>query len=200
LGAGTVRPPAADQGGTAGGWDERSRTEEEAVSDEVVSEDVLKGIIGKSTGTSKVVVERGPVTHFADAVKSSSPIYHDPAAAKAAGFDAIPAPPTWPFVMEFSGKFPEMQVGDTPSPHPLATVLGPLLASGALLLHGEQEFIYRRPVVVGDVLVGKGSIVDAYRKESKGKTMTFVVSETNWSDEATGDPVVTVRYNTICRA
>ena len=36
-----------------------------------------------------------------------------------------------------------------------------------------------------------------YRKESKGKTMTFVVSETNWSDEATGEPVVTVRNNTI---
>jgi acyl dehydratase len=165
-----------------------------------VGEDVLKGIIGKSTGTSKVVVERGPVTHFADAVLSTSPIYHDPAAATAAGFDAIPAPPTWPFVMEFSGKFPEMQVGDTPSPHPLATVLVPLMESGALLLHGEEEFIYHRPVMVGDVLIGKGSIVDAYRKESKGKTMTFVVSETNWSDEKTGDPVVTVRYNTICRA
>jgi hypothetical protein len=174
--------------------------EEDAVADEVVSEEVLKGIVGQSTGTSKVVVERGPVAHFADAVKSASPIYHDPAAAKAAGFDAIPAPPTWPFVMEFSGKFPEIQVGDTPSPHPLGVVLGPLMASGALLLHGEQEFIYHRPVAVGDVLVGKGSIVDAYRKESKGKTMTFVVSETKWSDEATGEPVVTVRYNTICRA
>jgi hypothetical protein len=175
--------PGADRRGTLVGGTRRSRTEEVAVSDEVGSDEVLKGIIGKSTGTS-----------------SASPIYHDPSAAKAAGFDAIPAPPTWPFVMEFSGRFPELQVGDTPSPHPLATVLGPLMASGALLLHGEQEFIYHRPVVVGDVLVGKGSIVDAYRKESKGKTMTFVVSETNWSDEATGEPVVTVRYNTICRA
>ena len=46
----------------------------------------------------------------------------------------------------------------------------------------------------------KGKIVDAYQKESKGKTMTFVVSETSWTDEATGEPVVTVRYNTICRA
>ena len=29
-------------------------------------------------------------------------------AAKQAGFDNIPAPPTWPFAMEFSGKFEEM--------------------------------------------------------------------------------------------
>jgi hypothetical protein len=79
-------------------------------------------------------------------------------------------------------------------------VVGPLLASGGLLLHGEQEFIYHRPIVVGDVLVGEGSIVDAYQKESKGKTMTFVVSEMNWKDEKTGEPVATVRNNLIVRA
>jgi acyl dehydratase len=163
-------------------------------------EEILKGVIGKPTGTSKVVVERGPVGHFAAAVRSTNPIYHDPRAAEAAGFDAIPAPPTWPFVMEFSGKFTEMQPGDAPSPHPLTTVLGPLLAGGALLLHGEQEFIYHRPVMVGDVLVGEGSIVNAYQKESKGKTMTFVVSEMNWRDEKTGEPVATVRNNLICRS
>ena len=54
------------------------------------------------------------MTHFADAVGSTSPIYHDPDAAKAAGFDSIPAPPTWPFAMEFSGKFAEIQRGRRP--------------------------------------------------------------------------------------
>jgi hypothetical protein len=163
-------------------------------------EELLKGVIGKSTGTSKVIVERGPVEHFASAVRSTSPIYHDPAAAAAAGFDSIPTPPTWPFVMEFSGKFTELQSGDAPSPSPLSTVLGPLLAGGGLMLHGEQEFIYHRPIVVGDVLVGEGSIIDAYQKESKGKTMTFMVSEMNWKDEKTGEPVATVRNNLIVRA
>jgi hypothetical protein len=162
-------------------------------------EELLKGIVGKPTGTSRVVVERGPVGHFASAVQSTSPIYHDPHAAEAAGFDAIPTPPTWPFVMEFSGKFAEMQPGDAPSPSPLATVMGPLLAGGGLLLHGEQEFIYHRPVLVGDVLIGEGSITDAYQKESKGKTMTFIVSEMKWKDEKTGEAVVTVRNNLICR-
>ena len=58
------------------------------------------------------------------------------------------------------------------------------MANGGLLLHGEQEFIYHRPIVVGDVLVGEGKVVDAYQKESKGKTMTFFVSETTWSDDS----------------
>ena len=84
--------------------------------------------------------------------------------------------------------------------NPLATALGPLMAKGGLILHGEQEFIYDRPVLVGDVLVGEGTITDAYQKESKGRTMTFIVSETNWSDDTTGDPVVTARFNLIHRA
>jgi len=163
-------------------------------------EDVLKGIVGQPTGKAKVIVERGPVQHFADAVLSASPIYHNPAAAKAAGFDAIPAPPTFPFAMEFSGKFEELQPADAPTGNPLGTALAPLMAKGGLILHGEQEFIYHRPVQVGDVLVSEGKITDAYQKESKGRTMTFIVSETNWSDEKTGEPVVTARFNLIHRA
>ena len=56
------------------------------------------------------------------------------------------------------------------------------MAKGGIILHGEQEFTYRRPVFAGDVLVGDGTVVDAYQKESKGKTMTFMVVETAWSD------------------
>jgi hypothetical protein len=74
------------------------------------------------------------------------------------------------------------------------------MANGGLILHGEQEFIYHRPIEVGDVLVGEGKISDAYQKESKGKTMTFIVSETNWSDDVTGEPVATTRFNVIHRA
>lgn len=163
-------------------------------------EEVLKGIIGQPTGKAKVVIERGTVQHFADAVLSMNPIYHNLDAAKAAGFENIPAPPTWPFAMEFSGKFAEMQPTDAPPGNPLFTAMGPLMAKGGLILHGEQEFLYHRPVQVGDVLIGEGSITDAYQKESKGRTMTFICSETNWRDETTGEPVVTARFNLIHRA
>ena len=167
--------------------------------DAAAQEDVLKSIIGQPTGKSKVVVERGPVQHFADAVLSASPIYHDPAAAQQAGFDNIPAPPTWPFAMEFSGKFEEMQPDGEPTPSPLLAAMGPLMANGGLILHGEQEFVYHRPIEVGDVLIGEGTLTEAYQKESKGKTMTFLVTETKWSDEKTGEPVATARFNLIHR-
>ena len=55
-------------------------------------------------------------------------------------------------------------------------------------------------VVVGDVLVGRSTVVDAYQKASKGRTMTFVVVRTDWADQATGEPVVTSTFNVIHRA
>jgi acyl dehydratase len=162
--------------------------------------DVLKEIIGKPTGKAKVIIERGPIQSFADAVLSNSPVYRNNEKAKEAGFDAIPAPPTWAFAMEFSGKFEELQPADAPTGSALMAAVGPLIAQGGMILHGEQEFIYHRPVVVGDVLTSQGKIVDAYQKESKGRTMTFVIQETTWSDEKTGEPVVTSRFNLIHRA
>jgi acyl dehydratase len=164
-----------------------------------VTNDALGKIIGKPTGTTVVTVERGQLGLFAQAVKDQSPIYRDPRAAAAAGLPGIPAPPTYPFAMENFGAFPELQTAEAPIGNPMAEILGPLMAGGGIILHGEQEFNYHRPVVAGDVLIGEGKVVDAYQKESKGKTMTFVVVETAWSDRATGEPVCTSRMNIIHR-
>jgi acyl dehydratase len=164
-----------------------------------VADDILSTIIGKPTGTTVVTVERGQLDLFATAVKDPSPVYRDPRAAAEAGLAGIPAPPTYPFVMEHFGAYPELQREGGVISNPMGEVLGPLMAKGGIILHGEQEFTYVRPVFAGDVLVGEGKVVDAYQKESKGKTMTFIVVETAWSDDATGEPVCTSRMNIIHR-
>ncbi len=164
-----------------------------------MADDTLQDIIGKQTAASVVTVERGHLATFAGAVKDDSPVYRDPRAAAEAGLPGIPAPPTYPFVMENFGKYPELQPSDAPTGNPIGAAIGPLMAKGGLILHGEQEFTYHRPIVAGDVLVGDGKVVDAYQKESKGKTMTFVVVETAWSDQSTGEPVCTSRMNLIHR-
>ncbi len=160
---------------------------------------LLKSIIGMPTAKSRVVVERGPVTAFAEAVVDESPIYRNPEAAQAAGLPNIPAPPTYPIAIEHWGKFTELQPEDAPTDNPMAKVFGALMAKGGIILHGEQEFTYHRPIVVGDRLRGEGKVADAYQKESKGKTMTFLVTETTYTDETTGEPVVTSRFNVIHR-
>ncbi len=166
----------------------------------MVDEAQLKAIIGKPMSKSKVVVERGPVANFATAVCDPNPVYRDPRAAREAGLERIPAPPTFPFVMNTWGEFAEDQPTDKPTGNPMGEIIGPLMASGGLILHGEQAFEYHRPVFVGDVLVGEGTVVDAYAKESKGRTMTFVVTETVWKDADSGEPVATTRFNLIHRA
>lgn len=156
-------------------------------------------IIGKPTSARRVRVERGPVEFFATAVTDDNPIYHDAAAAAAAGFTGIPAPPTYSFVMSHQGTRAEEQPPDpTGGQNPMFAVMGDLMRQGGLVLHGEQEFVYHRPIVSGDVLDGEGKVVDIYEKESKGSIMTFIVMETVWRDPA-GAPVVTERFNLIHR-
>ena len=133
-------------------------------------------IIGRETGRARVQVERAPLANFAKAVKDDNAVYSDVNAAEAAGFDGTPAPPTFGFALEFWGRYPELQKGLTPvQGNPMMEVIGKLMQNGGLILHGEQEFEYHRPIVAGDVLRSEGKVVDAYEKESKGKTMTFVV-------------------------
>lgn len=160
---------------------------------------VDRSVIGKTTGMSKVTVERGAVSAFAAALTDDNEIYRDRAAARAAGFDQVPAPPTYTFGMRHSGAYADEQPPDpTGGVNPMHTIMGELHAQGALVLHGEQEFEYHRPVEVGDVLTGESRIVDVYEKDTDAATMTFIVMATEWQDEG-GTPVVTERFNLIAR-
>lgn len=157
--------------------------------------------IGKPTGAYRVTVERGPLSNFAAALKDDNPVYRDLAAARAAGFESIPAAPTWSFAMQFWGKFAEDQPPDpTGGTNPMHEVMSKLFSKSGLVLHGEQEFEFHRPIVAGDVLLGEGRITDIYEKESKGRTMTFVVTETVWRHERSNEPAVTERFNLIHRS
>ncbi|MBM3659378.1 MAG: MaoC family dehydratase [Actinobacteria bacterium] len=157
-------------------------------------------IIGASAGSRRVHVERGPVEFFATALKDANPVYHDAAAAAAAGFAGIPAPPTYSFVMSHQGTRGEEQPPDrSGGSNPGFSVIGALMREhGGLVLHGEQEFVYHRPIVAGDVLDGESTVVDVYEKTAKGSIMVFIVTETVWRDAA-GEPVVTERFNLIHR-
>ena len=157
-------------------------------------------IIGKPTGAWKVTVERGPVSAFAAAVGDTNPVYRDRRAARHAGFDDLPAPPTFTFAAGFWGAFAEDQPEDpTGGTNPMHSVMGALHAQGALVLHGEQEFTYHRTPVVGDVLLGKGEVIDVYEKDTDAATMTFIVIRTEWTDAESGAPVVTEQFNLIAR-
>lgn len=156
--------------------------------------------IGTPTSHGTVTVERSAITAFARAVTDENPIYANAEAARQAGFEAIPAPPTFPFAMEFSGKFAEDQPADAGDPNAvLGTIIGPLMAKGGIILHGEQAFSYKRPVQAGDVLVKEGKIADIYEKDTGNAVMTFVVVEEAWREQGSDEVVCTSRMNLIHR-
>lgn len=141
-------------------------------------------VIGKPVPPATITLERGPTSNFAKAIKDDNPIYQSPQAAKDAGFDNIPIPPTFGFAFAHWGAFPETQPKGHDAPHPLMASMGQLMASGGLILHGEQEFVYHAPVVVGDVLQATGKLTDAYEKQGGGgKTMTFVSAQTDYHNQ-----------------
>lgn len=158
-------------------------------------------VIGTKTGAWRVVLDRAVLANFAKAVGDSSPVYRRAEAVSAAGLDAVPAPPTFTFAAPYWGAY---RADDQPADpatggNPMHKIMGDLFAQGALVLHGEQEFVYHRTPVAGDVLDGVQSITDIYEKETDSARMTFVVMETVWSDAASSEPVVTERFNLIAR-
>jgi acyl dehydratase len=161
--------------------------------------EVDRSLLGRVSGRRVVTVERGPVSVFAQAVKDTSPLYRDRRAATAAGFADVPVPPTFPFAMGFWGSFDELQEGLEPvEGNPLFEVMAGL--GPGLILHGEQEFVYHRPLVVGDVLFGEDVLSDVYEKATDTHVMTFVVTTTEWTDRSSGEPVLTTRFNLIHRS
>jgi len=134
----------------------------------------LTELKGKETGTQKVVIERGPVRVFAEALGDDDDVY--------SGEDAV-VPPTFPFVMSYWGSLGTGGAAGLP----IDRLRGP----GRAILHGEQAFEYERWPKVGDVLEGTTVISDVYEKErSNGCKLEFYVTETDWKDATSGDPVV----------
>jgi len=150
-------------------------------------------VIGRQTGAWRVALDRSVLANFAASVGDRSAVYRGPNA---------PAPPTFTFAAPYwSALSTDAQPPDPTggAGNPMHTIMGELFAKGALVLHGEQEFVYHRTPGAGDVLDGVQTITDIYEKASESADMTFVVMETQWTDARDGSPVVTERFNLIAR-
>jgi acyl dehydratase len=116
--------------------------------------------IGHSLGASVLPIERSRLKFFAKAIGETDPVYSDEAAARAAGYADIPAPPTFLFAAELDSGATDRLLADLEVPI-------------ANILHGEQGFSYHRTACVGDVVTVESSITDIYDK--KGGALEFIV-------------------------
>lgn len=124
--------------------------------------------IGYAPPPSLWPVEKGRIAFFAKVIGATDPIHTDEAAAKAAGYRGIVAPPTFIFGAE----------GDSGATMKLIDTLEIDLGK---VLHGEQRFDYFAPVCAGDTLRFESRVSDIYDK--KGGALEFVVNDTTVTNQ-----------------
>lgn len=154
-----------------------------------------KSKLGMEFPSYSMKVAPNKIAEFAAAVAQKEDsqhikdIYHDVAAAKNAGFENIPIPPTFPisFVFWTGGGL-------------MATV-NALGADLSKLLHSEEEYEYFAPICAGDVITRKMKVVDMYergKKERKGWYVQVTVLETELINQR-GELVVRARTTFVER-
>lgn len=131
-----------------------------------------KSFIGRTSAPITWEVEKGHIRRFCEAVGEPNPIYREG--------ERIPAPPTFAIALR---------------PNDVREGMGIDMKK---VLHGEQEFEFRRPVYAGDVLTIVQRIADIYEKQGKSGAMDFLVLETIATDNK-GETVYTARANVVVR-
>lgn len=141
----------------------------------------LQHLIGKSGKPFTFQVDHRHIRQFARAIGDTNQLYFDEQYANETVHGGIIAPPTFPIaVMDETGEALDLGLDYN------------------RMLHGEQQFIYTRPIRVNDKLICQQVVTDVYEREGKNGTMAFVVLDTEMTDE-NGQHVVTSRTNIIYR-
>jgi acyl dehydratase len=138
--------------------------------------------VGRSyppTEPYEVGVEK--IREFADAIGDPNPAYRDRDAARALGHPDVVAPPTFPFVITFRAS---RAVTEDPD----------LGIDYSRVVHGEQRFVYVRPVRAGDSLTATVTLESI--RSAGGHDMVTSRSDVSTTD---GEPVVTAYATLVVR-
>jgi acyl dehydratase len=123
-------------------------------------------------------VSRVKIAEFAQAIGDLSPLCRDRAAAQAAGYPDVIAPPTFAIVISMAS-----------SGHAMADE--ELGLDYSMVVHGEQRFSHARPLHAGDVVVAQTTITDITPR----RAMTMLTTRTDIS--TTGGEHVCTAVSTL---
>ena len=126
-------------------------------------------------------VSRVKIAEFATAIGDSSPLCRDRAAAQAAGYPDVIAPPTFAIVITAADTARLMADPD-------------LGVNYAMIVHGEQSFTHSRPLHAGDVVVTQSTIESI--KQVRSMTTMATITEIRTVD---GEHVCTARSTAVER-
>jgi acyl dehydratase len=120
-------------------------------------------------------VSRVKIAEFATAIGEPSPLCRESAAAQAAGYPDVIAPPTFAIVITSAGNAKLISDPD-------------LGVNYAMVVHGEQSFTHTRPLHAGDVVVAQSTIESI--KQVRNMTTMAMVTQVRTVD---GEHVCTAR-------
>ena len=126
-------------------------------------------------------VSRVKIAEFATAIGEPSPLCRDRAAAQAAGYPDVIAPPTFAIVVTSGGS---AKVVSDPG----------LGVNYAMVVHGEQSFAHARPLYAGDVVEAQSTIESI--KQVRNMTTMATVTQVRTVD---GEHVCTARSTLVER-
>jgi acyl dehydratase len=109
--------------------------------------------------TDPYEVSRVKIREFADAIGDPNPVYRDREAARSSGHPDVVAPPTFPIVFTLSDAGSVLTTPD-------------LGLDFSMVVHGEQRFVYERPIYAGDSVVCESTITDV-RAAGRNELMTI---------------------------
>ena len=126
-------------------------------------------------------VSRVKIAEFVTAIGDASPLCRDHAAAQAAGYPDVIAPPTFAIVITSGANARLIADPD-------------LGVNYAMVVHGEQSFTHSRPLHAGDVVVAQSTIESI--KQIRTMTTMATVTEIRTAD---GEHVCTARSTLVER-
>jgi len=116
-------------------------------------------LLGKTYPPMTYKVGREKIREFADAVGDDNPAFRDVGAARALGHPDVVAPPTFAVV---ATRGPQIAVIEDPE----------LGLDFTRVVHGDQRFAFRRPIVAGDRLVVT-AVIDNARSVAGNDILTI---------------------------
>jgi acyl dehydratase len=142
---------------------------------------VKTGAIGKTYEPVTYAAGREKIREYASAVGETNPLHHDLAAARAAGYGDLVAPPM--FAVVYGGRAV------------MPAVFDPDVGINFLMMvHGSQEFRWGPVVVAGDEVTTTASVKDVSERGGMG----FYVFE-SVSENQRGETVCTGTWTNIVR-
>jgi acyl dehydratase len=126
-----------------------------------------RSLIGRESEPVVVEVEKNAIRRFAEALGDPNPIYVDEAAARAAGYPSLVAPPTFTVALASNERFRHSLDLGTRS-----------------ILHGEQSFEYARPIVAGDRITVRSKVADVQERAGASGAMDVILIEDEGRDDA----------------